>query len=206
MRRILRLLGVLAGIAVLLIGVLGAGAYLYLRQSLPQTAGEVRLAGLGAPAEVLRDRYGIPHIYAASPEDAAFALGYSHAQDRLWQMEMNRRTGAGRLSEVVGAAALETDRFLRTLGVRRAAEANLRTLDADTRGLLHAYAAGVNAFLASDPVLPAEFWLTGTQPEPWSPVDSIACIKMMAWDLGGNWRSELLRMRLARSLPLERIQ
>ena len=138
-------------------------------------------------------------------EDASFALGFVHAQDRLWQMEMNRRIAAGRLSEIVGAGGLETDRFLRTLGVRRAAEANLRTLDAETRKLLDAYAAGVNAFLASDPVLPPEFWLTGARPEPWTPADSVAWVKMMAWDLGGNWRSELLRMRLAKTLPLARI-
>jgi len=182
-----------------------AASYLYLRQSLPQTGGEVRLAGLRAPAEVLRDRYGIPHIYAASAEDASFALGFVHAQDRLWQMEMSRRIAAGRLSEIVGPGGLETDRFLRTLGVRRSAEANLRILDAETRALLEAYAAGVNAFLASGPVLPPEFWLTGARPEPWAPADSIAWVKMMAWDLGGNWRDELLRMRLAKLLPLARI-
>jgi penicillin amidase len=94
---------------------------------------------------------------------------------------------------------------MRTLGVRRAAEANLRTLDAETRQLLESYAAGVNAFLADAPVLPPEFWLTGVRPEPWTPADSVAWVKMMAWDLGGNWRNELLRLRLAKSLPLARI-
>ena len=182
-----------------------AAFYLYLRQSLPQTKGEIRVPGLSAPAEVLRDRYGIPHIFAASAEDASFALGFVHAQDRLWQMEMSRRIAAGRLAEIVGAGALETDRFLRTLGVRRSAEANLRSLDTETRKLLDAYAAGVNAFIASGPVLPPEFWLTGARPEPWTPADSVAWTKMMAWDLGGNWRNELLRMRLAKTLPLARI-
>src|SRR5689334_19352135 len=206
MRRIWRFLGVLGLVAAAGVIVLAIGGYVYLRQSLPKIEGEVRVAGAAAPVEVIRDRYGIPHIFAASPEDASFALGYAHAQDRLWQMEMNRRTGAGRLAEILGAGALETDRFLRTLGVRRAAEANFKTLDSEAQKLLEAYAAGVNAFLASDPVLPPEFLMTGTRPEPWSPVDSIAWIKMMAWDLGGNWRSELLRMRLARTLPTERIQ
>jgi len=192
-------------VAVLLATVLAGGAWLWLRLSLPKTRGNIPLAGLAAPVEVLRDRYGIPHLFAARPEDAVYALGYVHAQDRLWQMEMSRRVAAGRLSEVVGASALETDRFLRTLGVRRSAEANLRTLDAETRRLLEAYAAGVNAFLGSAPVLPPEFWLTGVRPEPWSPIDSISWVKMMAWDLGGNWRSELLRMRLAKTLPMARI-
>jgi len=189
----------------LLAAVLLGAAFFYLRLSLPKTKGEVRLAGLAGPVEILRDRYGIPHISAGSMEDACFALGYVHAQDRLWQMEMSRRIAAGRVAEIVGAAGLETDRFLRTLGVRRAAEANLRSIDSDARAALEAYAAGVNAFLASDPVLPPEFWLTGAHPEPWSPVDSIAWTKMMAWELGGNWRSELLRMRLAKTLPMARI-
>ena len=205
MRRFLRFTVQIAAYATLLTAVLLAGFYFYLRQSLPQTRGEIRLAGLTAPAEILRDRYGIPHIFAANPEDASFALGFVHAQDRLWQMEMSRRIAAGRVAEIVGPGGLETDRFLRTLGVRRSAEANLRTLDAETRKLLDAYAAGVNAFIASDPVLPPEFWLTGARPEPWTPADSIAWVKMMAWDLGGNWRNELLRMRLAKTLPLARI-
>lgn len=201
MRRFLRFA---AWLTVLLAALL-AGAYLYLRQSLPKTEGEIRLAGLAAPVDVLRDRYGIPHIFAASLADASYALGYVHAQDRLWQMEMSRRIAAGRLSEVVGPGGLQTDRFLRTLGIRRSAEANLRALDTETRALLDAYAAGVNAFLAAEPVLPLEFWLTGARPEPWAPADSVAWVKMMAWDLGGNWGSELLRMRLAKTLPLARI-
>ena len=205
MRRFLRFGLRLAVVTGLLAALLLAGCYAYLRQSLPQTTGEIRLAGLGAPAEILRDRYGIPHIFAGSMEDASFALGFVHAQDRLWQMEMSRRIAAGRLAEIVGPGGLETDRFLRTLGVRRTAEANLRILDTETRRLLDAYAAGVNAFIASDPVLPPEFWLTGARPEPWTPADSVAWTKMMAWDLGGNWRSELLRMRLAKTLPLARI-
>src|SRR5262245_54968623 len=115
MRRIWRFLGVFGALAAVLLVVLAAGIYVYLRQSLPQTTGDIRLAGVSAQVDIVRDRYGIPHIFAASPEDASFALGFAHAQDRLWQMEMNRRTGAGRLAEVLGAGALETDRFLRTL-------------------------------------------------------------------------------------------
>ena len=202
MRLVLKLLvGLLAALT------LAAGAgYLYLRQSLPTTTGEIRIAGVPAPVEILRDRYGIPHIFAPRDEDAIFGLGYVHAQDRLWQMEMNRRIAAGRLAEILGPGALETDRFIRTLGIRRAAEANLRGFDAATRRLLEAYAAGVNAFLAGNPVLPPEFWITGApRPEPWTPADSAAWAKMMAWDLGGNWRNELLRMRLSKTLPLARI-
>jgi penicillin amidase len=195
-----------AFIALLSLTAAAGGAYLYLRLSLPTTDGEIMVPGLGAPVEVLRDEHGVPHIFAQSEADAQFALGFVHAQDRLWQLEMNRRIAAGRLAEVLGTGALDTDRFLRTLGIRRVAEANVRHLDDESRRLLAAYAAGVNAFLATRPVLPPEFWLIGVTPEPWSEVDSAGWGKMMAWDLGGNWRSELLRLQLARTLPSPAIQ
>ena len=191
---------------VLLAAFAGLGGYFYLRLSLPQTSGEIEVAGLSAPVEILRDRHGIPHIFAASEADAQFALGFVHAQDRLWQLEMNRRIGSGRVAELVGAAALDTDRFLRTLGVRRVAEANVQRLAAADRKILSAYAAGVNAFLATRPVLPLEFWILRADPEPWSEVDSAAWGKMMAWDLGGNWRNELLRLQLARRMPTASIE
>lgn len=193
--------------AFLVVVVLAAAAgFFHLRRSLPQEEGTLRLAGLAKPVEVLRDAYGVPHIYAQSLADAARVLGFVHAQDRLWQMEVNRRTAAGRLSEIFGAGALQADRFLRTLGVRRAAAANVAALNEETRALLDAYAAGVNAFLDSDPVLPPEFWILGApKPAPWTPADSLGWIKMMAWDLGGNWRSELLRLQLAKTMPLARI-
>ncbi len=197
--RILLLLALLAGLAL-------AAGYAWLRQSLPQLDAILTLSGLKAPVEIVRDRHGVPHIYAGSVEDAQFALGFVHAQDRLWQMEMNRRIGAGRLSEVLGPATLDADKFLRTLGVRRAAEATLENLSADAQSELDAYAAGVNAFLAqrSGP-LPPEFLFTGDSPEPWQSADSIAWGKMMAWDLGTNWRSELLRLRLAKKLSTAQI-
>jgi penicillin G amidase len=198
-------LGIVSALTILLL-LVGAAGYFYLRQSLPKTEGEIVLPGLGARAEVLRDRHGIPHIYAGSLDDAYFALGFVHAQDRLWQMEMSRRIGSGRLAEILGASALETDRFMRTLGLRHVASENLRHYDAETRRVLDAYAAGVNAFLGGGPVLPPEFWLLKVSPEPWSVLDSIVWTKVMAWDLGGNWRAELLRLRLSRTLALERIQ
>jgi len=187
-------------------------AFQYLSSSLPQLSGTQRLTGaaaqkLSAPVEVLRDRHGVPHIYAESLLDANFALGYAHAQDRLWQMEMNRHISAGRLAELFGPASLDTDRFLRTLGIRRLSAATLGKLDGETRSLFEAYAAGVNAFLANnDKPLPPEFILLGHRPEPWSPVDSLAWLKMMAWDLNGSWRDELLHMQLAKRLSTQQIQ
>jgi len=182
------------------------GGYFYMRLSLPQTAGEIEVAGIDGAVEILRDAHGIPHIFARSERDAQFALGFVHAQDRLWQLEMNRRIASGRIAEILGAAALDTDKFLRTVGIRRVAEANLRHADAESRKLLSAYAAGVNAFLHTKPVLPLEFWVLGVQPEPWSELDSAAWAKMLAWDLGGSWRSELLRLQLAPRLATSMIQ
>jgi penicillin amidase len=196
------------GIVLLLLLICLAAAFLWYRQaSLPQMDGAVRLAGLAAPVDIVRDAEGIPHIYAKTSEDAYFALGFVHAQDRLWQMEMNRRIAAGRMAEVLGPGALDTDRFLRTLGVRRNAEAIYAHLADDARAALQAYARGVNAWLAQRKgPLPPEFLLTGASaPEPWEPADSIGWQTMMAWDLGGNWTQELLRMRLSQKLSLAQI-
>ena len=125
--------------------------------------------GLSAPVEILRDGHGIPHIFAQSTEDALFAVGYVHAQDRLWQMEGMRRLGAGRLAEAVGAPALKSDRFMRTLGLYRRAEEQYVYLAEDVRRALDAYAAGVNAWLlAHRGTLPPEFVLLGIEPEPWT--------------------------------------
>src|SRR3954452_11279467 len=118
MRRFL--LKALAAVAVLLVLAAAAG-YHYLRRSLPQVAGTVTLAGLSAPVDIVRDADAIPHVFAANKADALFGLGYVHAQDRLWQMELQRRIGHVRLAEVLGAAALPRDRFLRTVGFGRAA-------------------------------------------------------------------------------------
>ena len=193
-------------IAVLVLGETVLGGYFYLRLSLPETEGELTIAGLDSPVEILRDAHGIPHIFARSERDAQFALGFVHAQDRLWQLEMNRRIASGRLAEILGPAALDTDRFLRTVGIRRVAEANLQRVDAESKKLFGAYAAGVNAFLRTKPVLPLEFWILDVQPEPWSEVDSAAWGKMLAWDLGGNWRAELLRLQLAPRLATSMIE
>lgn len=194
-------LWLLALLLVVLLAVL-----VYLRTSLPKLSGALALSGLSAPVEVVRDRNAVPHIYAASPEDAYFALGFVHAQDRLFQMDFQRRVGAGRLSEVLGEATLGTDKFLRTLGVYRVVERTLPNLSPEAQGALEAYAAGVNAFLEErQGALPPEFLLLGYEPEPWRPADSLAWLKMMAWDLGDNWADELLRARLLTRLPPERV-
>ncbi|MFL6717375.1 MAG: penicillin acylase family protein [Burkholderiaceae bacterium] len=195
------------GLAALLL-LIAVGFFWYRSASLPKTSGELSMSGLQNPVDVVRDKEGIPHIYAKSAHDAYFALGVVHAQDRLWQMEMNRRIAAGRTAEILGPKAVDTDRFLRTLGVRRNAQAIVQHLAPDARAALEAYAEGVNRYLAqrSGP-LPPEFLLTGAPaPAPWEAADSIAWMTMMAWDLSANWTQELLRMRLAQKLDMAHIQ
>ena len=203
MRLLLRIVSwtILLLIGILIIG--GGGGYLWLRRSLPQTNGEIRVTGIRGPVTIVRDTDGIPHITGATDADAVFGLGFVHAQERLWQMEVQRRIGHGRLSEIFGETTLRTDTFLRTLGITRAAQKALASLDRATVDLLEAYAAGVNAFLATNPVLPPEFLILGVQPAPWQPVDSLVWAKMMAWDLGGNWNNELMRATLVAKIGPE---
>lgn len=194
-----------AGALLLLLLVAAAGGYAYLRASLPQTSGEIRVTGLTAPVEIVRDRYGIPHISAKSDADAWFALGFVHAQDRLSQMELTRRLGEGRLAELLGPKALPSDRFMRILGVERDAEAGFAALPTQARAQLDAYAAGVNALLAQHPVLPPELLILRDRPEPWRPVDTLIWARLMALQLSGNWRAELQRAQLAKTLPMNLI-
>jgi len=205
-RRWRRGLGWSLAALVLLLVVAGGAGWLWLRSSLPQVDGTIGVQGLGAPVTIVRDRFAIPHIEAASARDALFALGFVHAQDRLWQMDFRRRLGAGRLAEVLGPGALPTDRYIRTLGLEAAARASLAHLRPDTVALLEAYAAGVNAHLAtrSGP-LPPEFLILGYEPEPWTPVDSLVWMRVLALDLSVNWRDELLRARLAKRLSQDQI-
>jgi penicillin amidase len=192
---------IFAGPLALLI-VLGGGLILYLLSSLPQTNGRLLIPGPKAEIRIERDADGVPLIVAQDDEDAAFGLGFVHAQDRLFQMELQRRYGAGRLAEIFGPEAVTIDRQMRVLGLYHAAEAEIPFLSATVRRGLEAYAGGVNAFLASRRgALPPEFLLLRFAPEPWQPADSLVWGKLMAVRLGGNYRGELLRARLARTVP-----
>ncbi|HSG48968.1 MAG TPA: penicillin acylase family protein, partial [Longimicrobiales bacterium] len=149
---------------------------------LPEGVREV--AGLDGPVDVLWDSLGIPQVWATTQRDAFFAQGYLHATHRLWQVEMFRRVAQGRLSELFGQATLPTDRFLRTLGMDRAAEAGIPLLDGESRDLLEAYARGLNAAVEDwEGLLPPEFLVLGTEPEPFRLQDVLALEKIMAWDL-----------------------
>ncbi|WP_372455663.1 penicillin acylase family protein [Sphaerisporangium fuscum] len=199
---------------VVLAMVLGGVAVWAVRQSFPQLDGEVRLPGLHAKVTVLRDRYGIPQIYADDPGDLFKAQGYVHAQDRFWEMDFRRKTTAGRLSELFGPSTLAVDKVVRTLGWRRVAEREVALLDPRTRQALEDYAAGVNAWMSAhqgfaDRSLEyAVLKLTNRAytPEPWTPADSLAWLKAMAWDLRSNMSSELERAIDAAVLPGDRVR
>src|SRR5438874_3404914 len=190
----------LGGVLLLMLVVAGGG-YFYLLSSLPQLDGRIVARGLTGEVRIARDADGVPLIAAGSDEDAAFGLGFAHAQDRLFQMELQRRYGAGRLAEIFGAQALATDRQMRVLGVYHAAEAEISYVSAPVSRALEAYAAGVNAFLAARRgALPPEFVLLALQPEPWRPADSVVWGKLIDLELAGNYRGELLRARLTRTV------
>jgi penicillin amidase len=200
------LVRLLAALLLLLIVTGGAG-YLYLRQSLPQTSGTATVAGIAGPVDIVRDADAIPHIFAATKLDALFGLGYVHAQDRLWQMEFQRRIGHGRLSEIFGDATVSQDRFLRTVGFGRAARSAWDHLPDDARQQIDAYCNGVNAFINTHRgrLLPPEFTLLRFEPEPFTGPDVLVWVKMMAWDLSANYTLELMRHDIAAKVGAERM-
>jgi penicillin amidase len=200
----------LATLVALLVTGVWLGGRSWLHSSLPRLDGEVRLPGLRAAVEVMRDRRGVPSIAATSEVDAFFALGYVHAQDRFLQMEMLRRTVSGRLSELVGEHALSLDKRMRQLGMRPAAEHSFSALRPATQAALTAYAAGVNAWLSdSGQRQPAELdvlRLRGApaRPDPWVPADSIGILKFFSLLLDGNYNEELRRGSLIARLGVAR--
>src|SRR4051794_33954237 len=179
LRRVLR---VLAALAVLLILVLVAGgfwAYNQMRASLPRLDGERRIAGLAAPVEVERDELGVPTIRAANRLDAARALGFVHAQDRFFQMDLLRRQAAGEVAELVGAPVAKFDKIRRLHRFRSVALRALAQATPEQRALLDAYTAGVNAGLKSLGDKPFEYLLLRVQPQPWRPEDSFLAVYAM---------------------------
>ncbi len=178
---------------------LGAGFYIW--RSLPQLSGQAQAAGLKQGVSIKRDASDVTHIFAQDDQDAAFALGYTHAQERSWQLETNRRVMHGLLSEIFGEATLETDKLLRSLGIMRAAQQQYEGLPPETKAVLSAYADGINSFHASSrQALPPEFHVLGIKPEAWKPEDSMGWSLMMALDLGGNWGTEFARLSAAQKV------
>ncbi len=190
------------GFVVLLVAAVITGV---LWLTLPPRSQQARIPGLSGPVDIGFDTDGIPRIHAASATDAAAALGFVHARDRLFQMDLMRRAASGRLSEIAGPATLNLDRTMRTLGLRMHAEADYPALPAETRAMLEAYARGVNAWIAERGRFSApEFLFLGT-PEPWEPVDSLLWGETMGLWLSLNWRTELSRQSLAGRAPQQKI-
>jgi penicillin G amidase len=189
-----------------LVLLLAAVCITYLLSAKTGMSGKQTIKSLGDSVVITFDESDVPHIKAKSPSDALFALGYLHATERSWQMEMNRRLASGRLSEILGSNAVAIDRFMRTLGIKHAAEKQLDRYPITAKRLLQAYADGVNAGNAQlGWALPLEYFLTGSKPGYWSPSDSVAWMLMMALDLGGNWQKELQRLELSQFLTTEQI-
>jgi len=200
-----RLLWILVIALVVVVAATGALVAALTLRGFPTTAGTIAIAGLEQPVRITRDASGIPWIEAETSHDLFLAQGYVHAQDRMWQMEVWRHISSCRLSELFGSSTVSEDRFIRTLGWRQSAERDLAALSPDARAALDAYAAGVNDWIADHHgSMSLPFVVTalksglggfgGYDLEPWTAVDTLAWQKVQAWQLGGNYDSEVFRM------------
>jgi penicillin amidase len=187
--------------ALILFGVaVFALAYYFASRSLPEYEGTLQVAGISAPVEIVRDNANVPHIFGETDEDVFFALGMAHAQDRLWQMTMLRRTAQGRLSELFGARTLPIDSLIRRLDLYPLSRTSVQALDGQTQAALEAYSDGVNAWIgqvnagARGRGAP-EMWLFNHAIAPWQPADSVSIIKLMALQLSNHLETEVLRAR-----------
>ena len=187
--------------ALILFGVaVFALAYYFASRSLPEYEGTLQVAGISAPVEIVRDNANVPHIFGETDEDVFFALGMAHAQDRLWQMTMLRRTAQGRLSELFGARTLPIDSLIRRLDLYPLSRTSVQALDDQTQAALEAYSDGVNAWIgqvnagARGRGAP-EMWLFNHAIAPWQPADSVSIIKLMGLQLSNHLEAEVLRAR-----------
>ncbi|GEK08659.1 penicillin acylase family protein [Pseudoalteromonas peptidolytica] len=156
--------------------------------------------GITEPVKIIKDKQGYITINAKSDYDAFFALGFSHARDRLWQLELQRRLAQGRLSEVLGAEALQRDVWMRTVGLNKAAELALHNLSSEARAVLEAYANGINAYIKTDIAFPPEFQLLDITMSEWQPQDSLVIMKLLSLNLSGTMWSEVVNMTATETL------
>ncbi|MEK5176575.1 penicillin acylase family protein [Heyndrickxia sp. FSL W8-0496] len=197
----------IVAIIIVLIAAIYFGANAYIARSLPKTEGEIQLSGLKEKVEIIRDKDGVPHIRAKNNHDLYMAQGYVQAQDRLFQMDLSRRQASGELSEVVGSAAIDKDKYFRALGLRRAAVASYDQYSNQAKDTLNWFAEGVNAFikeLDENGKWPIEFKLLGYKPKEWTPTDSLTIGKYMAFDLGGHWEDQAFRYYLLQNFSEEK--
>ena len=199
----------IGGFLLLLILALVITGFVIVKRPLPDTTGSVNLEGLEAPVDIYRDAFGVPHIYAQNEHDLLFAQGYTHAQDRFWQMEFWRHVSAGRISEIAGEATVESDKFIRTMGWNRIAEDTLvyyEENEPEVMAVLTAYSEGVNAYIAENQAnISMNYTVLGIvndtwEIEPWTPLDTIGWSIVMADDLSGNWSGEIRRANQIKAL------
>jgi penicillin G amidase len=187
---------------------LGSGLRKFLnwqgQQRAAQIEGTLDIPGLQKSVEVQRDQWGVPHIFAQNNHDLFMAQGFVHAQDRLWQMELNRRLASGRLSEIFGETTLETDRAARTFGFSRLGKADLKCSSDSVRQMLVAYAQGVNAVIDSEQArVPVECMLLRFKPEPWTPEDTMSWIRLVFWQMSRAWYGEIIRAQVIEAVGEE---
>ncbi|MBR9974410.1 MAG: penicillin acylase family protein, partial [Bacteroidetes bacterium] len=200
-----RIVAGVAGVTLLLAVIAAFALYSLMTRSLPRIEGEQTLAALSGEVSVIRDPAGFPHILASSDYDAYVATGYVHAQDRLWQMDLMRRYGQGRLAEVLGSPALPIDRMMRTVGLSQIADSLWNTVSEQTRNILRAYSAGVNARMQEmDGRYPMEFDVLQYTPEEWTPQNSLLIVRLMGWELALSWWVDLTLDELQRKLGEEK--
>lgn len=201
MRTVGKVLGIIGIVMLLLVVGVTTWLVLQVRSSFPQTGGKLSVPGLASQVQVVRDKWGVPQVYAQTSADLYFAQGFVHSQDRFWEMDFRRHITSGRLSEMFGESQVKTDKVLRTMGWRRVAEREFPKLLPESRANLEAYTRGVNAYLGERPggaKLSFEYVVLGlTNPdykvEQWDPVDSLAWLKALAYDLRGNDADETSR-------------
>ncbi|EZH66186.1 beta-lactam antibiotic acylase [Bacillaceae bacterium JMAK1] len=205
-KRLWRYIGIGFVIVILLLVTIVAWGWTQIGAGVPTTQGQYEIDGINSEVNIYRDDYGVPHIEADTEYDLYFAQGFVTAQDRMFQMDLSRRQASGMLSEVIGESALDADRYFRTFGLRRAAEASYPEYGEGAQQALYAYADGVNAYLSQmneSGDIPVEFRLLGYSPEPWEPLDSLTIGKYMAYDLGGTWQGQAFRYWLLNNVSEE---
>lgn len=192
--------------SLIVLSVVGYFSLKYLvTKSFPKYDGELQINGLHYPVTIYRDEFGVPHIFAADEHDALFAQGYVHAQDRLWQMDLARRAGEGRLSEILGTRTIKFDKMLKTIGFKKIAEQLELTISPKSREILQAYADGVNELIRTQKgKYPIEFDMLNYEPEEWKPVHSLMIARLMAWELNISWHVDVVLGELAARLGQEK--
>ncbi|MFA5833877.1 MAG: penicillin acylase family protein [Bacteroidota bacterium] len=204
MRKIKIIIGIFFSLVVVAIVAFFALRYL-VTKSFPQYSGEIAVQGLKNSVKIYRDEYGVPHIFAENEYDLFFAQGYVHAQDRLWQMDLTRRAGEGRLSEILGTQTIKFDKMLKTVGFERIAEQLEQQLNPKSKEILRAYSDGINEFIHTHKgKYPIEFDMLNYEPEEWKPVHSLMIARLMAWELNISWHVDVVLGELVAKLGEEK--